>query len=1071
MSPPLGRQVVQPNLFCLLTTCHSTRGNRGAQLNFELLNHKICGVLLLIHQCLFLRNGLIAMFVALSATTAAGSDYVGRVTLHGMPVPGATVTATQGEQHVVALSNLDGMYRLKGLSDGSWSLRVVMLGFVPATREITVPSDAPTIWEITIAPVLATTDREGTTTLVEQGLAKALPTRSAPPQPKPQTGRQFQRVEVNAASAAHTIADDPDPFGFDQDAQKHMGAVDGLLLNGSVNNGAESRLAQPSAFGNNRSGRPAPIYGSAGFLAGNSAWDARPFSFTAGQTEKPSYTDWQFFGTLGGQLRIPTLSRNRTTFFVGAQLTHDDNASTYSAIMPSAFERRGDFSQSRDRFGRLAAILDPATGAPFPGNVIPPDRISPQAAALLQYYPPPNVVDNHFNFQATVPVVSRQTNIQSRIAHFLNLRNQLAGALNYQNGTTNSRSVFEFTDSRQIAGLDAAINWTHGFTPFFALRVGYQFTRLSTSVMPYFARRVNVSGNVGVTGNNQEPENWGPPALVFSSGLAGLSDPQYARNQDRTNAWTAESVWHRGAHHVTFGGAIRRFEFDVRSQLDARGTFSFTGAATGLDLADFLLGIPQSSSIAYGNAEKTLRGPGYETYVNDDWRLGPGFSVNAGVRWEYEAPLTEQHGRLVNLDVVPGFTAVAPVTARNRTGILTGRRFPESLLHADVREIQPRLGFAWRPLAGSSLVVRGGYGTYRNTNVYRPIAMLMAQQPPFSLTGNVESSAVNPLTLTNGFVAAQNPTLPTFAVDPHFRGGYAQIWLFSVQKDLPASLTFTATYTGTKGSHLMQEILPNTYPAGTAQPCLRCPVGFAYLLSDGRSLRHAVDGQLRRRLRNGLAASVRYALSTATDDAGAVTGVGLSGGAIAQDWLNVEADEAPSSFDQRHLITGQFEYTTGVGVGGGGLLTGWKGKLVNGWMFTSQFTAGSGLPLTPVYLTSAAGTGITGTIRASLIARPGKPPEGFYFDPTAFAAPASGEWGTAGRNSLRGPAQFNFDSGIARTFRFGKRLNMDWRIDGLNILNRVTYAGVNVLVGSPQFGLPNRANPMRKIRSTLRLRF
>jgi hypothetical protein len=170
-------------------------------------------------------------------------------------------------------------------------------------------------------------------------------------------------------------------------------------------------------------------------------------------------------------------------------------------------------------------------------------------------------------------------------------------------------------------------------------------------------------------------------------------------------------------------------------------------------------------------------------------------------------------------------------------------------------------------------------------------------------------------------------------------------------------------------------------------------------------------------------------------------------------------------------MTAQFEYTTGVGVAGGGLLTGMKGKLLRGWTFTSQLTAGSGLPLTPVYLTSVRGTGITGTIRASVTDASGTPPAGFYADPAAFAAPAPGQWGTAGRNSVRGPAQFGLNAGITRTFPWGNRLNLDWRIDATNVLNRVTYAGVNMLVGSPQFGLANRANPMRKLQSSLRLRF
>src|SRR5262249_47082378 len=154
-------------------------------------------------------------------------------------------------------------------------------------------------------------------------------------------------------------------------------------------------------------------------------------------------------------------------------------------------------------------------------------------------------------------------------------------------------------------------------------------------------------------------------------------------------------------------------------------------------------------------------------------------------------------------------------------------------------------------------------------------------------------------------------------------------------------------------------------------------------------------------------------------------------------------------FDQRHLLTTQVEYTTGVGVAGGGLLTGVKGALLKGWTFTSQLNAGSGLPLTPVLLTSVAGTGVTGTLRPALTGAPVDPAPGYYLSPAAYTAPASGQWGNAGRNSARGPRQFSLNASVGRTFLFGDRLNLDWRLDVTNLLNQVTYASVNTVVGSP----------------------
>jgi hypothetical protein len=171
-------------------------------------------------------------------------------------------------------------------------------------------------------------------------------------------------------------------------------------------------------------------------------------------------------------------------------------------------------------------------------------------------------------------------------------------------------------------------------------------------------------------------------------------------------------------------------------------------------------------------------------------------------------------------------------------------------------------------------------------------------------------------------------------------------------------------------------------------------------------------------------------------------------------------------------MVAQFEYTTGMGTGGGALMAGKKGALYKGWTITGQLNVGSGLPLTPVYLGSLAGTGVVGAIRADYTGAPiDAAPEGYYLNPAAFAPPATGRWGTVPRNSITGPSQFSFNMGLARTMLWGNRLTFEWHLDATNILNRVTYTGVNTIVGSPQFGLPNRANQMRKVQTNLRMRF
>ncbi len=983
----------------------------------------------------------------------SAADQYGRVTFSDQPVPGATLTVTRGDVARTTISDPQGLFRFGDLADGPWTLQVEMLGFSTERREIVVsPDTQPIVVALTLLPF---------DTIVAGGAQRAEAKAAAPVQtPLPAAGG-FQRANVNVPRAA--ASGDAVVAGSGGDAGSND-AAEGFLINGSVNNGAASPFAQLAAFGNNRRNARSLYNGGLGVLLGNSAWAAAPYSFTDRPSPKPSYNDAQIVGSFAGPVKLPWL-RNRANVFVGFQHTDDHNATTQSVLVPPAAERRGDFSQNLDPSGRPFTLIDPQTGAPFTGNQIPLARLSPQAASLLRFYPAANVDPSTSlraggpNYETPVLAATRQDALQLRFLETLNLKNQLTGNMSLQRTRTETANVFGFVDTGTVSGIDLPITFTHRFSQFLSLRIRYQLTRLTTNVTPYFANRENVAGDAGIGGVNQDPSNWGPSALAFSSGLAGLSSAQFASNHDRTHAFGGETIWSHGRHTVTAGGDARVRRLDIESQQNPRGSFTFTGASTGSDVADFLLGLPHASAIAYGNADKFLRATSADAYVTDDVRLNPTFTANVGVRWEYESPFTERLGRLVNLDVSPDFRSAQPVIGGNP-------------LRADVRGVQPRIGIAWRPVPGSSLVIRGGYGIYRNSAVYQALTLLLAQQPPLSTTVSAESTRAHPLTLANGFLPSTTGTPNTFAVDPDLRVGYAHNWQMLAQRDLPASLTISATYLGTKSSHLLQEFLPNTYPIGAVNPCLACPSGFVYLTSNGTSTRHAGQVLLRRRLRDGLTASAQYTLAKATDDAAAAfAGVGLTGASIAQDWLDLDAEHSASNFDQRHLFTAQVQFTSGVGIGGGALATGIRGSLLKGWTVTSQLTSGSGLPVTPIVLTSVPGTGVVGTVRADVRPSADVDLPGAYANPAAYTAPASGRWGNAGRNSIRGPAQFSMNASLGRSFLWGDRFTLDWRFDATNILNRVTFANVNTIVGSPQFGLPTQANTMRKLQSSLRWRF
>jgi trimeric autotransporter adhesin len=1025
---------------------------------------------------------------------AAASEYHGQVTFGGLPLPGATVTVTQGTKKLTAISDQGGLFSFPDLADGPAKVEIEMLCFSSVHADVTVSSaTAGGKWELTLLPL----DQISKLTKLPPAPIPSLST--APALKKP----------AAPGSPNESAAEIPKPA-----ADANQQSSDGFLVNGSVNNAATSRFSIDQAFGNRRNNSRSLYNGGLAAILDNSALDARPYSLSGLDTPKPSYNRITGIATLGGPLRIPHLLPRGPSFFIAYEWTRNRIAETDPGLVPTEAERAGDLSNLVNPLGQPVVVYNPTTHSPFPGNVVP---VSAQAQSLLQLYPTPNINGNSlYNYQIPVLNSSHQDALLSRLDKTLGHRDELYGGFNFQSTRASSANLFRFVDTTDTLGINTNVNWAHRFNHQLFLYSSYRFSRLRTRIVPYFENRENVSGNAGIFGNNQDPTNWGPPALTFSSGLMPLSDLQSSFNRNRSDSFSGSIGHYRGLHNITVGGDVRKQQFNDLFQSDPRGTFTFTGAATqgttngvassGSDLADFLIGVPDTSSIAFGNADKYLRQTVYDAYIADDWRIQPNLTINVGLRWEYGSPITEIHGRLVNLDIAPGFTAAAPVLGSDPVGPVTHSHYPTSLIRPDKRGFEPRVGISWRPIPASTVVVRAGYGIYDDTSVYQTSVLELTQQSPLSTSLSVENSPACPLTLAAGFEPCSSITANTFAIDPNFRVGYAQTWQLAIQRDLPGALQLTATYLGVKGTRGVQQFLPNTYPIGASNPCTTCPAGFVYQASGGDSTRQAGQIQLRRRLRSGFTASMLYTFSKSIDDDAMLGGQGhivagnqsaappssgpgqnsASSGttatttqsaasttpAIAQNWLNLHAERSLSTFDQRHLLNLQAQYTTGEGLGGGTLMSGWLGRLYKEWTVVTTAVVGSGLPETPVYLAAVPGTGFTGTIRPDLTGAPiSVTRAGQHLNPAAFSAPLLGQWGIAGRNSITGPSQFTLDTSLARTFRPSGRFYLDAKVAATNMLNHPVFTGWNTTVNSTQFGLPLAPNAMRSLETSLRLRF
>ena len=263
---------------------------------------------------------------------------------------------------------------------------------------------------------------------------------------------------------------------------------------------------------------------------------------------------------------------------------------------------------------------------------------------------------------------------------------------------------------------------------------------------------------------------------------------------DRNQTWSFSDnmSWSHGKHTMRWGGDFRRIQLNTQTDSNPRGSFVFTGAltsqfvngtavpGTGYDLADFLLGVPQQTSVQFGYDRYYFRGNSWDLYVQDEWRARGNLTFNVGLRYEYVSPLSESNSRIVNLDTNSTFTAVAPVMP-GQVGPVSGMVYPITLVKPDRNNFAPRVGVAWK--VAKNTVVRGGYGINYNTAAYQNIVQNMAFQPPFSDTSTNLASPTNILTLQNGFPPTTSLT-NNYGILPNYRLGYVQIWNVDIQQEL-----------------------------------------------------------------------------------------------------------------------------------------------------------------------------------------------------------------------------------------------------------------------------------------------
>jgi hypothetical protein len=822
-------------------------------------------------------------------------------------------------------------------------------------------------------------------------------------------------------------------------------------------------------------------------------------------SDRANYT-----GTIGGPMVIPKLLNwQRASFNITYQGSNARSGSSSPGTVPTSLERMGNFSQTTHAVTSIdpstgmatssqqpVAIYDPLSGLPFPNNTIPLTRLDPIALGLLNYFPQPTypgLLVQNYRLVTSNPTNSQ--NLGVRLNAPLDNKNRLTFNVQFQDRNSAQEQPFGFLDPSTGTGMSASVGFAHSFKPRVQNTLTFNLSRNNTKAASFFSYGSNISGDLGIQGTEQLPITYGPPTVNFTN-FSSLSDGSASVSRNQTTGVTDALTWViQRKHNITLGGTYQRYQVNSLSYQGARGSYSFSGLATtgynasgqpitgtGWDFADFLLGDAQSTTLR-GSSNNYFRSWSANWYVQDDFRIARGLSLNFGLRYEYWAPYTELYGNLANLVVSPGFSGVSIVTPNGTDGALSAAQagLPSSLVRSRPDNYSPRFGFAWRPTQKHSFQVRGGYSIFYSGSAYQTLASQMSSQPPFFQNIALSSSTSNPLALTlaNGFPQACSlppcaSTTGTYAVDPNFKIAYAQQWVMAIAQTLPQGLLAEVEYLGTKGTNLGVYEAPAVPVNQFGQPLFSA---FSYQTVGANSIFNAGQVRLTRRFQRGLSATALYTYSKALDDASTFNG---SGGTVVQNDYDWRLERGLSSTDQRHRLALTYQASSPVGVRGMLRNGGWKEAALAGWTLQGTFNAASGEPQTATLsgnvvapIAAACGDSTSfGRPRAEATGLPITGGDNPYFNTAAFTTPPAGQCGNAGNGTIPGPFQTSLNAQINRSFRLGEsRRTLQLRLSTNNALNHPVISGFGTTVNSNTYGLPTSASAMRSVTLLLRLSF
>jgi hypothetical protein len=865
----------------------------------------------------------------------------------------------------------------------------------------------------------------------------------------------------------------------------------------------------------------------------NTSLNARNF-FTP---TRGAFIQNQYGGSIGGPIK-----KNKLFFFGDYQGRQTRQGVTFVGQVPTPKMLTGDFTETFkdvNNGGPPTQLTNPyaapgtpfmcdATGNPLPTNAggvqpggtpcnkIPQSLFNPIGQKLINLYPAANNLGPNFLSQDYLNTPTRQLKegeFDFRLDYSVSSKDSVFARFSYDQATVYqpggspgfaTANAFGSTTSLTDHGRNAALGWTHVFSPNTLNKATLGYNRIFNHILSYGygsceAEKLGIP-NANLNCNPQGQcsaggVSCGLTSFLLTGGFWSLGDRGFAPFQGGTNVFFIADSFDmiRGKHDITVGGQIRANQMNILSNAFQDGFGVFAGALTNNAMADMLLGL-----LSGGEHDQTFNGPTtgrrwkmYRPFVQDNWRVSPNLTLNLGLAWAIVTPVTEAHNRLSNFNFQTGQFLVAGKNASSSVGIST-----------DWTAFEPRIGLSWSPRGDRRTSVRAGYAIFHDSS-WNQGAQGLWENPPFfeaSFPGFGQSISqgfginCSPSFTPEVGAACQPLSPPT---DPsqyqgnlqtqnlNFGLGMVQQFNLNVERQLPGDVVLTVGYAGSKSTHILMygenvnlhspgacggvpgftKVPGYTFGCGIAStPWPHNPLNpnaafgtIFEIYNNGYARYDSLQVKAETKSgRHGLYALLGYTYAKALDN-GFSDGLGSNLGANYYPLPNIgRSDLAYSQIDLTHNFTGSVVYDLPFGKGKafGNDWSGATNALLGNWQVNGIVRLISGFPIYLVASANNSGVNFTNN-NGNSFNRPNRVCDGRlsnwtlqrYFDTSCFVDAPAGELGNAYRTPLFGPGLANLDFSMVKNFPLPVRegMSLQFRAEFFNIFNHPQfYQPINV---------------------------